>query len=290
MRPLAARVRRLAHLSGVLGLGAGLAACRVGAPAPTPPSAALARFDPRVDSLLARMTLAEKVGQMTQADQEFLREPEDIERYALGSVLSGGDSDPRAGNTLQDWSAMVAGYHARARRTRLGIPLLYGVDAVHGHNNVLGAVIFPHNIGLGATRDAELVRLIGEVTAEEMRATGIHWTFAPCLCVPRDERWGRTYEGFSESPELVAELGAAEIRGLQGESLGAPGGVLASAKHFLGDGGTALGHRYGRAGAWTRATRASTRRRCGASTWRPTGRRCRRGWAPSCPPTAAGTG
>jgi beta-glucosidase len=132
-------------------------------------------------------------------------------------------------------------YQRRALATRLRIPLLYGVDAVHGHNNVLGAVIFPHNIGLGATRDLDLVEEIGRVTAKEVRATGIPWTFAPCLAVPRDERWGRTYEGFGEDPKLVAVLGAAAVRGLQGTELKDGQRVLACAKHFAGDGGTAWG-------------------------------------------------
>ncbi|MCW5966131.1 MAG: glycoside hydrolase family 3 protein, partial [Bryobacterales bacterium] len=139
------------------------------------------------------------------------------------------------------WTAMYNRYQERAMATRLGIPLLHGVDAVHGHNNVLGAVIFPHNIGLGCTRDAALVEEIARVTAREMKATGIHWTFAPAVTVPQDIRWGRTYEGFSEDPEVVRVLGEAAVRGLQGESLGNPLSVLACAKHFVGDGGTALG-------------------------------------------------
>ena len=199
------------------------------------------RQDARVDSLLARMTLAEKIGQMTQADQEFLRDPADIERYFLGSMLSGGNSDPPEGNDVAAWSALYDRLQRRTQLTRLRIPLLYGIDAVHGHSNVTGAVIFPHNIGLGATRDPELVRRIGEVTALEMRATGMQWDFAPCVCVPRDQRWGRTYEGFSEDAELVARLGAAMIRGLQGEDLSGPHAVLATAKHFAGDGGTSIG-------------------------------------------------
>jgi beta-glucosidase len=133
-------------------------------------------------------------------------------------------------------------FQARALKTRLGIPILYGVDAVHGHNNVIGAVVFPHNIGLGATRDARLVEEVARITAEEVRATGIQWTFAPCVAVVRDERWGRTYESYSEDPALVAELGAAAVRGLQGGSLSNDAHrVLACAKHYLGDGGTAFG-------------------------------------------------
>ncbi len=133
---------------------------------------------------------------------------------------------------------MYDGYQEHALKTRLGIPILYGVDAVHGHNNVLGAVIFPHNIGLGCTRNPELVQEIGRVTALEVRATGINWTFAPCVTVPRDERWGRTYEGFSEDPALSSELGEAAVRGLQSRSLDDPLSILACAKHFVGDGGT----------------------------------------------------
>lgn len=200
----------------------------------------LSSFDPQVDELLARMTLEEKVGQMTQVDQMFLAEPEDIAAYFLGSLLSGGDSDPPT-NSLEDWTAMVEGYQSHALKTRLGIPLLYGVDAVHGHNNVVGAVVFPHNIGLGATRNPDLVEKISRITALEIRATGINWDFAPTVTVPRDERWGRTYEGFAEDPEVVAQLGAAAVRGLQGGGLGDPLGVLATAKHFVGDGGTKFG-------------------------------------------------
>ena len=204
-------------------------------PAPRNP---LTEHDGEVKVLLSKMTLAEKIGQMTQADQEFMADPADIETYLLGSVLSGGSSDPREGNEVEHWRAMVERYQGHARRTRLKIPLLYGVDAVHGHNNVLGGVVFPHNVGLGATRDAELVEEIGRLTAREVRATAIHWAFAPCVAVPRDDRWGRVYEGFSEDPELVAKLGRAAVRGLQGERLGGRDRVLACAKHFVGDGGT----------------------------------------------------
>ncbi len=196
--------------------------------------------DPQVKALLGRMSLEEKIGQMTQAEQHQLVEEGDIETYFLGSLLSGGDSDPKT-NGLQDWTDLYDRFQARAVKTRLGIPILYGVDAVHGHSNVEGGVLFPHNIGLGAARDAALVEQIGRVTAKEVRATGIQWTFAPCVTVARDERWGRTYEGFSEDPKLVAELGAAAVRGLQGADLKEPQRVLACAKHFAGDGGTLFG-------------------------------------------------
>jgi beta-glucosidase len=206
----------------------------------TPGTAGLEPADP-VEALLARMTLGEKVGQMTQPDLASVT-PADVTELRVGSVLSGGSSDPEAGNSMEAWRDMYESFQAAALETRLGIPILYGVDAVHGHSNVLGAVIFPHNIGLGATRDADLVRRIAEITAKEMRATGIEWTFAPAISVPRDERWGRTYEGFSEDPELVSELGAAAIVGYQrGGDLRHPLAVLATAKHYLGDGGTVPG-------------------------------------------------
>ena len=169
------------------------------------------------------MTLAEKIGQMTQPDQQFLKDVSDIETLFVGSLLSGGDSDPKT-NSLQDWTEMYERYQSHALKTRLRIPLLYGVDAVHGHSNVLGAVMFPHNIGLGATRNAKLVEEIGRITAKEVRATGINWTFAPCIAVPRDERWGRTYEGFAEDPKLVGGAGR------RGDSRAASGRIEQSAR------------------------------------------------------------
>lgn len=184
------------------------------------------------------MTLAEKVGQMTQVDKRAL-EPADVTRWFIGSVISGGGANPDP-NTPHTWAAMVAGFQEAALDTRLGIPLLYGTDAVHGHNNVVGATIFPHNIGLGAAGDPGLVERIGRATALETSATGAFWNFAPCVAVPQDIRWGRTYEGYSEDQRLVATLGAAYVRGLQGE-LGAPGTVLACPKHFVADGGTVWG-------------------------------------------------
>src|SRR6266851_235192 len=191
--------------------------------------------------LLAGMSLEEKIGQMTQPDQMYLKSLDDIETYHLGSLLSGGDSDPKSGNDLGSWTDLYDNYQSRALKTRLRIPLLYGIDAVHGNNNVLGSVVFPHNIGLGCTRNADLVEKAARITAEEVRATGINWAFAPCLTVPQDIRWGRTYEGFSESPDVVESLGAAAVRGLQGAALDRPLSVLACAKHFAGDGGTTFG-------------------------------------------------
>ena len=192
----------------------------------------------QIEDLLNRMTLAEKIGQMTQVDKRALQ-PVDVTRWLIGSVISGGGANPTPNNP-HNWAAMVSSFREAALRTRLGIPLIYGVDAVHGHSNVVGATIFPHNVGLGATRDPLLVERIGRATALETSATGAFWNFAPCVAVPQDIRWGRSYEGYSEDHELVAELGAAYVRGLQGE-LGSPGTTLACPKHFVGDGGTVWG-------------------------------------------------
>ena len=142
-----------------------------------------------------------------------------MQKYFIGSVLSGGDSDPKEGNSLQAWTDLYDKVQAEALKTRLAIPILYGIDAVHGHSNVLGAVMFPHNIALGARAMPKLVEKIGRITAEEVRATGIQWTFGPCVTVPQDIRWGRTYEGFSEDPSVVKSLGEAAVRGMQGLDL-----------------------------------------------------------------------
>ena len=191
-----------------------------------------------VESLIARMTLAEKIGQMAQVEKNSLT-PQDVTDYLLGSVLSGGGGNPPS-NDPASWAQMVRQFQEAALRTRLAIPLLYGVDAVHGHNNLRGSTIFPHNIGLGAAADPDLVTRIAQVTARELLATNVHWNFAPAVSVPQDIRWGRTYEGFSEDPALVAELGAAYVHGLHGT--GTPQRpILASVKHFVGDGGTSWG-------------------------------------------------
>ena len=195
-------------------------------------------IDQRVADLLGRMTLEEKIGQMTQAERgAVFNDPTLIAQWHLGSVLSGGGSTPPE-NTPAAWLAMVNSFQAQALSARLQIPLIYGVDAVHGHGNVYGATIFPHNIGLGSTRDRRLVEEIGEATAAEVRATGIPWNFSPCLCVARDERWGRTYESFGESPELAAQMGSSIIDGMQGRRLSDDDSVLATAKHYAGDGDT----------------------------------------------------
>ncbi|MGP4045239.1 glycoside hydrolase family 3 N-terminal domain-containing protein [Streptomyces sp. 2A115] len=197
----------------------------------------------RVADLLSRMTLEEKAGQMTQAERGALASQDDITTYALGSVLSGGGSTPTP-NTPEAWADMIDGYQKAALATRLQIPLIYGVDAVHGHNNLVGATIMPHNIGLGASRDPQLAQKTGAVTAAETRATGVPWDFAPCVCVTRDDRWGRAYESFGEDPALVKSMETI-IQGLQGARSGKDlkrgDKVLATAKHFVGDGGTAYG-------------------------------------------------
>ncbi len=194
----------------------------------------------KTEELLKAMTLDEKVGQMTQVDLKAIKDKADIARYALGSMLSGGDSDPDDITAL-GWARTHDELQSWALKSRLKIPLIYGIDAVHGHNNVDGAVVFPHNIGLGAMRDPGLVEKAARITALEMVGTGIRWAFAPCLAVARDERWGRTYESFGENPELAEVMGAAAVRGLQGPTLGETTSVLACAKHFVGDGGTTRG-------------------------------------------------
>jgi beta-glucosidase len=196
----------------------------------------------RVADLLSRMTLPEKVGQMTQAERSPIEgEPKQLTELNIGSVLSGGGSVPTP-NTPEAWADMVDRFEQAALETRLHIPIIYGVDSVHGHGNLYGATIFPHNIGLGATRDPKLVEEVEAVTAAETRASGPQWVFAPCVCAPQDDRWGRTYEGFGESPALVEEMETA-IRGLQGPvgHLSEPDHVLATAKHFAGDGDTVYG-------------------------------------------------
>ncbi|MBA2133431.1 glycoside hydrolase family 3 protein [Capillibacterium thermochitinicola] len=201
---------------------------------------ASAPIDLRVEDLLSRMTLAEKIGQMTQAERGAIT-PQEVRRYFIGSVLSGGGSAPSP-NTAENWAQMYDGFQKAAMSTRLGIPILYGTDAVHGHNNLWGATIFPHNIGLGATRDPELLERIGRITALETKATGANWTFSPCVAVARDVRWGRTYESFGETPELQRLLVGSYIKGLQGPNAEMGGEYLvATAKHFLGDGGATWG-------------------------------------------------
>ena len=188
--------------------------------------------------LLGRMTLAEKVGQMLLVDNAALSNPADVAGLALGGVLAGGTTDPPTGNDPRSWQARVAAMKQAALSSRLAIPILYGTDAVHGHSNVAGATIFPHNIGLGASGDAALVTDIARATASEVAATGIDWTFAPVVAAARDERWGRTYEAFSEAPTLAGALGKASVLGFQTAGSDGRPTILACAKHFAGDGGT----------------------------------------------------
>ncbi|KAL0344891.1 UNVERIFIED_CONTAM: Beta-glucosidase BoGH3B [Sesamum radiatum] len=203
----------------------------------------------RIKDLMDRMTLAEKIGQMTQIERSMAT-AEVMKKYFIGSVLSGGGSVPAPQASPETWIDMVNDLQKGSLSTRLGIPMIYGIDAVHGHNNVYKATIFPHNVGLGATRDPQLVKKIGAATALEVRATGIPYTFAPCIAVCRDPRWGRCYESYSEDPNVVRTM-TEIIPGLQGDipANGRKGvpyvagqqKVMACAKHYVGDGGTTKG-------------------------------------------------
>jgi len=214
-------------------------------PAPTGSFTTSPEIEQRINDLLVQMTLEEKIGQMTQVERLCFQEGA-LRKYFIGSVFSGGGSSP-APNDPQAWVKMIAKYQDEALSTRLGIPILYGIDSIHGHGTLYGATIFPQEVGLGATRDADLVRRIGQATALEMAATGTRWNFSPIVAVPQDIRWGRTYESYSEDTTLAAKLSAAYISGLQSipaSVKSAPGQsifILATAKHFLGDGGTTFG-------------------------------------------------
>ena len=193
-----------------------------------------------INTLLSRMTLAQKIGQMVQTERMAIT-PEEVRDHHIGSVLSGGGSCP-GDNTLAEWVEMNDAYWEASMaesEEHLAIPLLYGVDAVHGHNNVRGATIFPHNIGLGAASDPDLLRRIAEVTAREVLASGVEWTFAPTLAAARDYHWGRTYESYSEDPEIISSYAGEFVRGLQGQL--DDDSVIACVKHWVGDGGTTHG-------------------------------------------------
>lgn len=213
-------------------------------PASWPKTASRGLIDPaterQIDSLLAKMTLEEKVGQLIQGDISSVR-PEDLKQYPLGSILAGGSSPPIGHPDRSPAAAWLETAHLFRDANRTKIPLLFGLDAVHGNNNIVGATLFPHNIGLGAARDPELLRRIGTATAAETAAAGWDWAFGPTLTVPQDIRWGRSYEGYSEDPAIVRMMAAPMVEGLQGkpgEGRIQTGHVAASAKHFLGDGGT----------------------------------------------------
>lgn len=203
----------------------------------------------RIESLLSRMTLPEKIGQLVQADLCCVT-PEDVRQYNLGSILVGGNSGPNGVDLspAPDWLEAADAFYLASVDTSddgVGIPIVWGTDAVHGHSNIIGATIFPHNIGLGAMRDTALIEKIGAATAKEIRVTGQEWTFAPTVAVPQDFRWGRAYEGYSSDPDLVASYVGAMVRGLQGPPTGddllSGPYVIASTKHFLADGGTDRG-------------------------------------------------
>ncbi len=222
-------------------------------PQPAWPLAEDPALEQRIDELLATMTLEEKVGQIVQGDIASIT-PDDVRKYRLGSILAGGGSDPggKYNASPKDWLALADAFWEASMDTRGGgkaIPIIWGIDAMHGQSNVVGATLFPHNVGLGATRNPELLRRIGEITALETRATGMEWTFAPTVAVPQDDRWGRAYEGYSEDPALVASYAGVFVEGLQGK----PGDadflddtrVMTTVKHFLGDGGTTNGKDQG---------------------------------------------
>ena len=233
-----------------------LSSCSPKAPAtpsasPTPSLPAAIYTDPsqpieaRVEDLLSRMTLDEKIGQMTQVELSSIQ-PADVTSYFIGSILSGGDGNP-PNNTTQAWQDMVKSFQTAAMATRLKIPMIYGIDATHGNAHLYGATVFPQESGVAATHDPALAQKIGEATAEEMLATGVPWTFSPIVAVPQDIRWGRTYELYSEDTQLTTEIATAYLKGLQtlpagfkaseGQSLF----TLATAKHYIGDGGTIWG-------------------------------------------------
>ncbi|GAA0627287.1 exo 1,3/1,4-beta-D-glucan glucohydrolase [Brevundimonas kwangchunensis] len=253
-RTLLSAVALAAVLSGCAPLAAQATdpAAAVADPAAWPVAASPATItdaatEARIDALLARMTIEEKVGQLIQADIGSIT-PADLATYPIGSILAGGNSAP-SGNErapLADWVALSQAFRAAAAaRSGAAVPLMFGIDAVHGHNNIVGATLFPHNIGLGATRDPDLIERIGAATAQEVAASGADWTFGPTLAVPRNDRWGRAYEGYGEHPEIVTSYAGPMTRGLQGVLADgrplAPDRIAGSAKHFLADGGTTNG-------------------------------------------------
>ncbi|MBV9344191.1 MAG: glycoside hydrolase family 3 protein [Gammaproteobacteria bacterium] len=248
-------VRAVAYCAGLVCLTAALAWARAAEPVPTldprhwprlaPVPAPDAALEARISALLERMTPEQKVGQLVQADIGSIT-PEELRRYPLGSILNGGNSSPHDDKLAapSEWLALADRFYAASLEAsgELRLPALWGTDAVHGHNNIPGATVFPHNIGLGAAHDPELIRRIGEITALEVRVTGLDWAFSPTVAVARDACWGRTYESYSEDPALVRAYARAMVEGLQGRP-GTPqyldaAHVLATPKHFLGDGGT----------------------------------------------------
>ncbi len=222
-------------------------------PSPKWPFAEDPALEKRVSDVMAQMSVEEKVAQTVQGDIASMT-PEDVRKYRIGSVLAGGNSDPggKYDASPAEWLKLADAFYEASMDTSQGghaIPIIFGIDAVHGQSNIVGATLFPHNIGLGATRNPALIKKIGEVTAIETRVTGMEWTFAPTVAVPQDDRWGRSYEGYSESPDVVASYAGEMVKGLQGE----PGSpqfldgrhVISSVKHYLGDGGTTDGKDQG---------------------------------------------
>src|SRR5882757_2301045 len=207
---------------------------------PAPTVAPDASLEARVRTIVAGMTLEQKIGQMTQADIRSVT-PDDVRKYYLGSVLNGGGAWPGMNMhaSVSDWLRLSDEFYRASMSTdmKVKVPVIWGIDAVHGNNNIYGATLFPHNIGLGAAHDPALMTRIGRATASQVRATGITWAYAPTLAVVQNPRWGRTYESYSSDPAEVRAYGEAMVRGLQGQ-LGSSTSVLATAKHWLGDGGT----------------------------------------------------
>jgi beta-glucosidase len=240
MKALSGRARPRVILCLAAALAASGAAAAATWPRAIHSQPADAALEARVHSIVAGMTLEQKVGQITQADIRSIT-PDDVRRYYIGSILNGGGAWPSMNmhSSVDDWLKLSDAYYRASMSTdmKVKVPVIWGTDAVHGHNNVYGATLFPHNIGLGAAHDPALMERIGRATAEQVRATGISWAFAPTLAVVQNPRWGRTYESYSSDPELVRAYGEAMVRGLQGK-LGSPTSVLATAKHWLGDGGT----------------------------------------------------
>jgi beta-glucosidase len=240
MRALAGRVRPRIFLCVAAALFASGATAASTWPRATIQAAPDPALEARVRSIVAGMTLEQKIGQMTQADIRSIT-PDDARRYYIGSILNGGGAWPSMNMhaSADDWLKLSDAFYRASMSTdmKVKVPVIWGTDAVHGHNNVYGAILFPHNIGLGAAHDPELMTRIGRATAKQVRATGITWVFAPTLAVVQNPRWGRTYESYSSDPAEVRAYAEAMVNGLQGQ-LGTPTSVLATAKHWLGDGGT----------------------------------------------------
>jgi len=247
MTALAGRVRRRVFLCLAASLFASGATAAETWPRAATPAAPNAALDARVRSIVAGMTLEQKIGQMTQPDIRSVT-PDDVRRYYIGSILNGGGAWPAMNMhaSVDDWLKLSDAFYRASMSTdmKVQVPVIWGTDAVHGHNNVYGATLFPHNIGLGAAHDPALLKRIGQATAQQVRATGISWVFAPTLAVVQNPRWGRTYESYSSDRALVRSYGEAMVGGLQGTQ-GSPTSVLATAKHWLGDGGTSHGKDQG---------------------------------------------